>query len=298
MTTGLWRILLDDKIRLARGDSARGPDELLDPSLTVAALLADPARPLQELESLPAFGAVPESAVVQVPLDWQPVWAAGVTYPRSRDARQEEAADGGDVYARVYAAQRPELFAKAAAGTAIGTGGQLGIRADSGWDVPEPELCVVADSRGGVQALALGNDMSSRSIEGENPLYLPQAKVYDRSCGIGPCLVPVAMAPAWRELRIELLIVRDHEVLYQDEMEVGVIRRTPAELLSWLFAAQSFPHGVALLTGTSLVPPSDFSLRAGDEVTVRAGALGALANSVVSVGGRVASLDALAEPSR
>jgi 2-dehydro-3-deoxy-D-arabinonate dehydratase len=150
---------------------------------------------------------------------------------------------------------------------------------------------------GKLQAFTLGNDMSSRSIEGENPLYLPQAKVYDRSCGIGPCLVPVRLAPGWRELRIELLIVRDAGVLYQDEMEVGVIRRTPAELLSWLFAAQPFPHGVALLTGTSLVPPSDFTLREGDEVTVRAVALGALVNSVVKVGGRVAVPGAVSEAS-
>jgi 2-dehydro-3-deoxy-D-arabinonate dehydratase len=297
MTTGLWRVLLDGEPRLARGDSGQGPAELLDPSLTVASLLADPAGPLQELESLPGFGAVPPAAVVQAPLDHQPVWAAGVTNPRSRDARREEAADGGDVYDRVYRAERPELFAKAAAGTAVGAGGLLGIRVDSGWDVPEPELCVIADPMGKLQAFTLGNDMSSRSIEGENPLYLPQAKVYDRSCGIGPCLVPVRLAPGWRELRIELLIVRDAGVLYQDEMEVGVIRRTPAELLSWLFAAQPFPHGVALLTGTSLVPPSDFTLREGDEVTVRAVALGALVNSVVKVGGRVAVPGAVSEAS-
>jgi 2-dehydro-3-deoxy-D-arabinonate dehydratase len=129
MTTGLWRVLLDGQPRLARGDSGQGPAELLDPSLTVASLLADPAGPLQELESLPGFGAVPPAAVVQAPLDHQPVWAAGVTYPRSRDARREEAADGGDVYDRVYRAERPELFAKAAAGTAVGAGGLLGTRA-------------------------------------------------------------------------------------------------------------------------------------------------------------------------
>ena len=287
MTTGLWRVETGGTVLLARGDSETGPAELLDPTLTVASLLADPARPLQRLESLPRHGLVPAGAVLLAPLDRQPVWAAGVTYPRSRDARREEAADGGDVYDRVYTARRPELFAKAAAGDAVGPGGLLGIRADSDWDVPEPELAVVADGSGAVQALVLGNDMSSRSIEGENPLYLPQAKVYERSCGIGPCLVPVALAPPWAQLRIGLRIERAGQVQYEDEMEFGTIRRAPGELLRWLFAAQSIPAGVALLTGTSLVPPPDFTLAAGDVVTVRCPGLGSLTSPVTTVGVRL-----------
>jgi 2-dehydro-3-deoxy-D-arabinonate dehydratase len=283
VTTGLWRVQAAGEIRLARGDTEQGPQELLDPAVTVASLLADPDRPLQDLASLPASGPV-SAAVILAPLDLQPVWAAGVTFPRSREARQEEAIDGGDVYDRVFSASRPELFVKAAAGAAIGPGDQLGIRADSDWDVPEPELGVVAGPDGDLQALVLGNDMSSRSIEGANPLYLPQAKVYDRSCGIGPCLVPVSLAPPWQQIRIELRIARAGRTLYQDGMSLTTMQRTPVELLRWLFAAQSFPHGVALLTGTSLVPPGEFTLRDGDVVRVSAAALGTLENPVVTVG--------------
>ncbi|HEY2505798.1 MAG TPA: fumarylacetoacetate hydrolase family protein [Streptosporangiaceae bacterium] len=289
MTAGLWRLLADGRVRLARGDSEEGPAELLAESLSLTGLLADPAEPLQHLESLPAAGQVPRGATTLAPLDQQPVWAAGVTFQRSREARQEEASDGGDVYDRVYTAVRPELFVKAGPGAAIGTKDELGVRADSDWNVPEPELGIVADPRGRPQAFVLGNDMSSRSIEGENPLYLPQAKVYDRSCGIGPCLVPVSLAPAWRDLRIELIIRRGGVTAYQDAMELATMRRTPDELLGWLFAANSFPAGVALLTGTSLVPPSPFSLRARDEVIVRAVGLGVLANIITVVGSVLAA---------
>jgi 2-dehydro-3-deoxy-D-arabinonate dehydratase len=286
MTTGLWRVQAAGEIRLARGDTEQGPQDLLLPAVTVASLLADPGRPLQDLASLPASGPVPGAAVILAPLDLQPVWAAGVTFPRSREARREEAIDGGDVYDRVFSASRPELFTKAAAGAAIGPGDQLGIRADSDWDVPEPELGVVAGPDGELEALVLGNDMSSRSIEGANPLYLPQAKVYDRSCGIGPCLVPVSLAPPWQQIRIELRITRAGRMLYEDGMSLATMQRTPGELLRWLFAAQSFPHGVALLTGTSLVPPGDFTLRDGDVVTVSAAALGTLENRVITIGAR------------
>jgi len=286
VTTGLWRVQAAGEIRLARGDTQQGPQELLGPAVTVASLLADPGRPLQDLASLPSSGPVPGSLAILAPLDLQPVWAAGVTFPRSREARREEAIDGGDVYDRVFSASRPELFVKAAAGAAIGPGDQLGIRADSDWDVPEPELGVVAGPDGELQALVLGNDMSSRSIEGANPLYLPQAKVYDRSCGIGPCLVPVSLAPPWQQIRIELRIARAGQTRYEDGMSLATMQRTPVELLRWLFAAQSFPHGVALLTGTSLVPPGDFTLRDGDVVTVSAAALGTLENPVVTVGAR------------
>jgi 2-dehydro-3-deoxy-D-arabinonate dehydratase len=286
VTTGLWRVQAAGEIRLARGDTAQGPQELLGPAMTVASLLADPGRPLQDLASLPSSGPVPGSLAILAPLDLQPVWAAGVTFPRSREARREEAVDGGDVYDRVFSASRPELFVKAAAGAAIGPGDQLGIRADSDWDVPEPELGVVAGPDGELQALVLGNDMSSRSIEGANPLYLPQAKVYDRSCGIGPCLVPLSLAPPWQQIRVELRIARAGQTLYHDAMSLATMHREPGELLRWLFNAQSFPHGVALLTGTSLVPPSDFTLRDGDVVTVGAAALGTLENPVVTVGAR------------
>jgi 2-dehydro-3-deoxy-D-arabinonate dehydratase len=284
MTLALWRVGIDGRPRLARGDTAAGPAELLAAELSITDFLTDNGTLFAGLADLPTAGAVPAAAVVLAPVDQQPVWAAGVTFPRSRDARKEEARDGGDVYDRVYTAERPELFVKAAAGAVIGPGAALGIRADSAWNVPEPELAVVADPHGRIRALTLGNDMSSRSIEGENPLYLPQAKVYDRSCGLGPALVPVSAAPGWAEQRIELTIRRDGATLFAETVDLRTIRREPAELLRWLFAAHSFPAGVVLLTGTSMVPPAELTLHAGDTVTVAAPALGALHNPIQVVG--------------
>src|SRR5690242_19172955 len=177
MTSGLWRLGYDGDSWLARGPVDVGPVELLDPELTVAAFL-DGSGPslddLDDLAALPAAGPVPEPYRLLVPLDVQPVWAAGVTFERSRVARREESAAGGDVYDQVYAAERPELFVKALPGTARGTGEAVAVRADSAWNVPEPELALVCDHAGRIAGYALGNDMSSRSIEGENPLYLPQ----------------------------------------------------------------------------------------------------------------------------
>lgn len=284
MTLALWRVGIGGRPRLARGDTGDGPVDLLQPELSVTDFLTDDGTLFAGLARLPAAGPVPAGAAVLAPVDQQPVWAAGVTFPRSRDARKEEARDGGDVYDRVYTAERPELFVKAAPGAAIGPGAALGIRADSAWNVPEPELAVAADQHGRIRAVTLGNDMSSRSIEGENPLYLPQAKVYDRSCGLGPALVPVSSAPAWAELRIELTIQRAGAILFAETVDLRTIRREPAELLRWLFAAHSFPAGVVLLTGTSMVPPAGLTLHAGDTVTVAAPAIGALHNPVEVVG--------------
>ena len=284
MAMAVWRVRVGDRVRLARGDSESGPAELLDPGLTVTGLLADPAWPLGTLADLPAAGPVPDGATVLVPVEGQPVWAAGVTFPRSRQARIEESVDSGDVYDRVYDAPRPELFFKADPAAVVGPGEPVGIRRDSIWDVPEPEVGIVADPAGRARALVLGNDMSSRSIEGDNPLYLPQAKIYDRSCALGPCLVPVEAAPDWAQLRVGLTITRAGVALYDDTMELSTMRRDPAELLSWLFSANSFPAGVVLLTGTSLVPPGDLTLAPDDVVTVRADGLGTLRNPVVAVG--------------
>jgi 2-dehydro-3-deoxy-D-arabinonate dehydratase len=289
MTLGVFRVDTPDGPRLARGDTDTGPSDLLAPEVTVRSLLDDSTSDgvtLERLAELPGYGPIPGSWRVLAPLDEQPVWAAGVTFPRSRDARQEEALDGGDVYDRVFAARRPELFAKAAAGDAVGPDGLIGIRADSTWNVPEPELGVLADSGGHLRAYLLGNDMSSRSIEGENPLYLPQAKVYDQSCAVGPCLVPAATV-AWTDLRIALRIDRAATTVYRDEVALADMRRDPADLLAWLFAAHRFPAGVVLLTGTSIVPPADFSAQPGDEVYIRAASLGQLHNTVTEVGVRL-----------
>jgi 2-dehydro-3-deoxy-D-arabinonate dehydratase len=211
------------------------------------------------------------------------VWASGVTFERSRAARNEEAGPV-DVYDRVYDAVRPELFCKASPGRVRGPGDEVGIRRDSGWDVPEPELGLVADATGRLVAVTVGNDMSSRSIEGENPLYLPQAKVFTGSCALGPALVPLTEAPELDSLVIELAIHRDGRVLFGDSVPLSAMRRRPAELLEWLFSALDFPVGVVLLTGTSIVPPPEFTLRAGDGVDISVAAVGLLSNQVVEIG--------------
>jgi 2-dehydro-3-deoxy-D-arabinonate dehydratase len=283
--TGLWRVQTPAGARLARGDVHSGPAELLDGSLTVAAFLTDDGRLFRDLAALAPAGPVPPGARLLPPVDEQVIWAAGVTYARSREARQEESVDGGDVYDRVYHAERPELFIKAMPGEAVGPDDPVGIRFDSDWNVPEPELVVLADPGGRPRALTLGNDMSSRSIEGLNPLYLPQAKAYDRSCAIGPCLVPLDRAPAWRELRIELRIERAGNTLHADTVRLGDIRRPPEELLRWLVRANTFRAGIVLFTGTSIVPPADVTIAAGDRITVRADGLGTLTNTVCVVGG-------------
>jgi 2-dehydro-3-deoxy-D-arabinonate dehydratase len=284
MSSGLWRVECGDGIRLARGPVDAGPAELLHPDLSVGVFLDGSGPSLDELADLPGAGPVPEPYHVLVPLDLQPVWAAGVTFERSRVARKEEsAAGGGDVYDRVYEAERPELFVKAMPGAARGTGEPVAVRADSAWNVPEPELALVCDHAGRIAGYALGNDMSSRSIEGENPLYLPQAKVYVDSCALGPCLVPAGSAPELSGITIGLDIVREGVSVYADAVPVAKIRRTPAELAAWLFRAQRFPIGVALLTGTSIVPDPDFTLRPGDQVTITATGLGVLTNPVYEV---------------
>jgi 2-dehydro-3-deoxy-D-arabinonate dehydratase len=207
------------------------------------------------------------------------VWAAGVTFARSRDARLEESS-GLDAYDKVYLAERPELFLKALPGAARGPGEPIGVRADSSWDVPEPELAVVADRRGRIVAYSIGNDVSSRSIEGENPLYLPQAKIYRGSCALGPCLVPVAEAPAPAAMEISLTIRRDGAELYRDACSVGDMKRTLPELVDWLWRGQELPLGAVLLSGTSIVPPPELTLRPGDQVAIAISGLGELRNPV------------------
>jgi 2-dehydro-3-deoxy-D-arabinonate dehydratase len=220
---------------------------------------------------------------VLAPVAGQEVWAAGVTFERSRVARMEESGQV-DFYDKVYTAARPELFPKAAPGRTRGPGEAIGIRIDSDWNVPEPELGLVADAAGRLVAYTVGDDVSSRSIEGENPLYLPQAKVYTGSCALGPALVPAADAPPLAALRILLTVRRGGANLYSDAVPLSDMRRMPDELLRWLFAAMDFPVGVVLLSGTSIVPPPDFTLRPGDEVEVDVPGIGTLINPVCQVG--------------
>jgi 2-dehydro-3-deoxy-D-arabinonate dehydratase len=276
----LWRLQVDGRPRLARGPAtASRPTELLDPAATVDGLLGgEPGALAAQLEG-PAAGPVPGDAPLLAPIGGQPVWAAGVTFARSRDARLEES-HGLDAYDKVYLAERPELFLKALPGTARGPGEPIGVRADSSWDVPEPELAVVADRHGEIVAYAIGNDVSSRSIEGENPLYLPQAKLYRGSCALGPCLVPVAEAPAPAAMRITLAIQRDGAELFREACSVGDMKRTLPELVDWLWRGQELPLGAVLLSGTSIVPPPELTLRPGDQVAIVITGLGELRNPV------------------
>ena len=274
----LWQLALEGRPRLARGP-VNGPAELLDAGASLDGVLGGDCGALQALLDGPAAGPVPDGTPVLAPAGAQPVWAAGVTFRRSRDARLDESR-GLDAYDKVYLAERPELFLKALPGTARGTGQPIGVRADSGWDVPEPELAVVADRRGEIVAYTIANDVSSRSIEGENPLYLPQAKLYRGSCAIGPCLVPVAEAPDPAAMEIALAIERDSAVLFADACSVADMKRSLPELVDWLWRGQDLPLGAVLCTGTSIVPPPELALRPGDRVTISISGLGELINPV------------------
>ncbi|GAB3644267.1 fumarylacetoacetate hydrolase family protein [Spirosoma arcticum] len=215
------------------------------------------------------------------PIGHQEVWASGVTYLRSRDARMEESKkSGGDnFYDRVYDAERPELFFKSTAERVVGPGAHVRIRADSDWNVPEPELTLFITSGGKIVGYTCGNDMSSRSIEGENPLYLPQAKTYDGSAALGPCLY-VPEAPIAPETQIRLEIIREYQAVFTGSIAISQMKRQHTELVSFLFRECSFPDGCYLMTGTGIVPPDDFTLRSGDEISITIDGIGTLMNVV------------------
>ncbi|CAN5275625.1 fumarylacetoacetate hydrolase family protein [soil metagenome] len=218
---------------------------------------------------------------LQAPIGTQEVWAAGVTYLRSRDARMEESktSGGADLYDKVYAAERPELFFKALAYRVSAHNEEVYIRKDSSWNVPEPELTLFINSSGIIQAYTIGNDMSSRSIEGENPLYLPQAKVYDKSAALGPCLY-VPQQPISNETTISIVIMRGAKEMFSDSILLNRMKRTLPELASWLFRESSFANGCFLMTGTGMVPANDFTLLPGDKVTITIEGIGTLSHIV------------------
>jgi len=217
----------------------------------------------------------------QVPMGNQEIWAAGVTYQRSKEARMEEAKDsGGHVfYDKVYDADRPELFFKATAQRTVGDGEDVFIRRDSKWNVPEPELTLFINSTGNIQGYTIGNDMSSRDIEGENPLYLPQAKVYERCAAMGPCLY-LQEGPISPETEISIEINRNGTSVFTDRVAIKMMKRSHTELVEYLFRECDFPKGVFLMTGTCLVPSDDFTLLEGDEVRISIDGIGTLVNGV------------------
>ena len=243
----------------------------------------DPAARLSQLSraDLPRLPL----AEVQLcaPVERQEVWAAGVTYLRSKTARMEESDFSANAYDRVYAAERPELFFKSLPEKVVSSGEPVGIRRDASWNVPEPELALVLNSRGRIVVYTIGNDMSSRDIEGENLLYLPQAKIYQRSCALGPWITLGVTEKAAREWKISLKIWRDGQPAFAGETSVGQVKRSFEELADYLFRCQDFPHGAVLLTGTGIVPPETFTLQEKDEVAIEISGIGSLKNPVVVV---------------
>jgi 2-dehydro-3-deoxy-D-arabinonate dehydratase len=217
------------------------------------------------------------------PVERQEVWAVGVTYLRSKKARMEESNFSATAYDRVYDAPRPELFFKSLPEKVVGPGEPVGIRSDAKWSVPEPELAFVINSRGVIVGFTIGNDMSSRDIEGENLLYLPQAKIYEKSCAIGPVVIVGADEAEARTWTIQLAIERNGARVFQGETSVSQIKRNFGELVEYLLRSQRFPNGAILLTGTGVVPPDTFTLQAGDKIKILISGIGVLENVVAVV---------------
>ena len=220
---------------------------------------------------------------LEAPIGSQEIWAAGVTYLRSKEARMDEAKDSGaaDFYAKVYEAKRPELFFKSTAARCAGPDQEVWIRRDSQWNVPEPELTLFANANGKIVGYTIGNDMSSRDIEGENPLYLPQAKCYQRSAAIGPCLL-VTAKPIDADTQIHMSIERNLEIVFSGSISINQMKRKHEELIGYLFMEMDFPQGVYLMTGTCLVPPNDFTLAVDDLVHMSIDGIGSLRNKVAT----------------
>jgi 2-dehydro-3-deoxy-D-arabinonate dehydratase len=264
----------DDGIRplsLAAGQF-RTLSEILeapDPTEAVRFLVDPTAKKLQ-------LGTVP----LLPPIDDQEVWAAGVTYKRSRSARMEESVSSATVYDKVYTADRPELFFKANPGKVVGPGKMVRIRKDAEWNVPEPELALVIDRRMHIVGYTIGNDMSSRDIEGENPLYLPQAKVYDGSCALGPWITLPDGMPARDATIIRMVVTRGGKSVFQGQTSLAQMARTPESLVEWLGRDNTFRSGVILLTGTGIVPEKEFTLAVGDVVSISIDGIGTLTNTV------------------
>jgi 2-dehydro-3-deoxy-D-arabinonate dehydratase len=260
--------------------------DLTAAGITQLSSLLESENPVAQLNQL-AEKNLPHIALAGVkllaPVERQEVWAAGVTYLRSKTARMEESDFSATAYDKVYAAERPEIFFKSMPEKVVATGEAVGIRHDAKWNVPEPELALVMNSRGQTVGHTIGNDMSSRDIEGENLLYLPQAKIYDRSCALGPWIHLGATEADAREWQIKIEIQRDAQTVFAGETSVSQIKRDFAQLAEFLFRSQQFPHGAILLTGTGIVPPDTFTLRERDTIEIEISGIGLLKNHVVTI---------------
>jgi 2-dehydro-3-deoxy-D-arabinonate dehydratase len=278
----LYRDGAAEKLGLVDGQTVRDVGAAGGPATLAAALQMS----LAELEAAVARvrsvgeGLPIDSVKLLAPIDEQEIWAAGVTYLRSRDARMEESSEKS-VYDRVYDAERPEIFFKAMRNRVSGSGEAVAIRSDSSWDVPEPELTLVVNTSGEIIGYTIGNDVSSRTIEGENPLYLPQAKVYAKCAGLGPVIVLASEMGDTANRTITLTITRADQVYFQGESSTAQIHRRFEELVSYLRRNNDFPAGVLLMTGTGIVPPSEFTLEDGDHVDITIDGIGTLSNPVV-----------------
>ena len=250
---------------------------------TLASILesGNPAETATSMIDPDAIRIPRDDARLLAPIDSQEVWAAGVTYKRSKAARMEESDIAASCYDRVYESPRPELFLKATPHRVSGPNQPLRIRKDSSWNVPEPELTLVINSRKEIVGFTIGNDMSSRDIEGDNPLYLPQAKVYDECCGLGPAITLVGSMPARESVGIQLVVRRAGVTVFEGSTDLGQLARTFEDLVEWLGRDNSFPQGAFLMTGTGIVPDSDFSLLANDIVDISIDGIGTLSNSIV-----------------
>lgn len=280
-------------MRLARIQTERGPAvvrvtqthaEVLN--LTGVANGLDELLSHPDLESLAAkLPTTSQVALADVkwlaPVERQEVWAAGVTYKRSQAARMEESEAAADCYWRVYNSPRPELFFKATANRCSGHQGPLRIRYDATWNVPEPELTLVVSKDLRIVGYTIGNDMSSRDIEGENPLYLPQAKVYRQCCGLGPWITLASAMPARDQIKIHLEILRHGSIVFQGDTSIAQMARNPEDLVQWLGRENEFEYGALLLTGTGVVPDNNFTLHAGDVVSITIDGIGTLVNTIV-----------------
>jgi 2-dehydro-3-deoxy-D-arabinonate dehydratase len=274
------------KLLLASGEAAAGWIDGQHVQLLKSANLADflhagdPAQAIRKAVDGNRTTVPLEQAKLLAPVDGQEIWAAGVTYKRSQEARERESAGAARFYDLVYSAPRPELFFKAPSYRAGGPGDPVHIRRDSKWNVPEPELALVISPQLKLVGFTVGNDMSSRDIEGENPLYLPQAKFYDHACAVGPSITLVDAMPKPDDTTIRLIIERGGKPVFDGSTKVSAMKRTFQELIDWLGKETSFPNGVILLTGTGIVPPDDFTLAAGDVVHIEIAGIGRLTNPV------------------
>lgn len=273
------------KLGLIDGDAVLDVAASGGPSSLAAALQLSAAHLAAALDKTRASsGGMPVGSVTLLaPIDEQEIWAAGVTYLRSRDARMEESTEKS-VYDRVYDAERPEIFFKAMRSRVSGPGESVAIRSDSSWDVPEPELALVINTNGEIVGFTVGNDVSSRTIEGENPLYLPQAKVYSKCAGLGPQIVLATELGDVTNRSIRLVIKRGGKVHFEGDTSTSQIHRKFEDLVAWLRKDNEFPAGVILMTGTGIVPPSEFTLEDGDIVEITIDGIGTLVNPVIRLG--------------